>query len=258
MSDKKSKPTHIERTVYVSPNTRPGDSVAWDDWRDTDGEHTWYDGPESPGNPLGRYVARGIPMTIIEYASGSDYSGSLVERSNARCLKADFPWLITLHGGHGTFGVAYLGRREHQNDRLIEAIESLADYPLYSETDHSDLEWERASEAWDDYGRADFRRALTKYLDAVYEPDEHDLDLASDERIDDLWRAATERLQGGESFLNESGSAIHFPIDDVIEKLQRSWPGMSRPGYDGSPSLDEMLVRLAEDCTIATDTTEGA
>lgn len=263
MSDK-SKPSHIERTVYVAPTVKPGDSVRYGDWFDDESQvmRTWYDDAhEAPGNSLGRYTARGIPMTLISYATGSDYSGCLVEVSNARALKRDFPWLVEVHGGHGTFGVAYLGKRENQSDALIEAIDALTQYPLYDEQDHSDLECEREYDAWSEAygGRHDFKRALVAYFDETYAPDEHDLDDDSfNERIDALWYACTERLNGGESHLNEQGDSIYFPIDGIMKKIRASWPGMSKAGYDGSPSLDWMLVRLAEDCTVAEGVTTKA
>ena len=261
MPSDKSKNSHIERTVYVSPLTRPGDSVSYGDWRDSPDEQTWYsERYENPGNVFGRFVARGIPLTIIEYATGSDYSGNLVEISNARCLKRDFPWLVDLHGGYGTSGVAYLGKRENQNDRLIEAIDGLATYPIYDESDLSDLECERESEAWTESygGRHDFKRALVKFFDGLLDEDyEHDLDdECHDKAVDQLWYACTERLQGGESFLNESGDAIHFPINRVIEKIERVWPGVTTPGYDGSASIQDQLNTLCNACRAEEATSE--
>jgi hypothetical protein len=266
----KSQNSHIERTVYVACEVQPGGSIRYGNWEDSEerakrcGEclgrgtvhdRSWRDVRCEFCRGTGR--VRPLPLTLIDYASGSDYSGSLVEHSNYRTLKAEFPWLVEIHGSHGTFALGYLGKRKNQNPALIEAIDSLCSYCVYSDDDHSELELEKTAEAWADDGRKDFKRELEKYFNALYAPDEHDLDLASDERIDALWYAATERLCGGEDHLNEQGDQIYFPISRVIEKFRRSWPGMSRNGYDGSPSLDEMLVRLAEDCTINTANTES-
>lgn len=267
MSDK-AKRSHIERTVYVAPTVKPGDSVRHGNWQEredlarrcsecygsgaTQDRRTWRDVRCDACRGTGRVEP--VPFTIIDYATGGDYSGTLAEASNARSLKRDFPWLVKICGGYGTFGVGYLGRRENQSDALIEAIDALTDYPLYDEDDHSALEHEREYEAWEFDGRDDFKRALVAYFNAQYEPDEHDLsDEGFDAEVDLLWSASVDRLQGGEGFLNESGGNIYFPIGRVIEKYERDWPGMSRPGYDGSPSLDEMLVRLAESCTLGLD-----
>lgn len=236
MSDK-SKNSHIERTVYVSPEVQPGDSLRWGDW--VENQNGYF--------PFPSYV----PLTIIELASGSDYSGSLVEQSNARCLKRDFPWLIELHGGYSTFGVAYLGKRENQSDELIEAIDALSDYPLYSDDDHSELELEKSWEAWEDFGRDEFKTALRKYFNALYAPDEHDLDDIVNERIDVLWYDCTERLCGGEAYRNESGDSIYFPIDSVIKKIEQCWPGLDKPHYSGiRPSINVQLTAIASDATV--------
>lgn len=248
-----------ERTVYVSPSTEPGDSVRYGDWQDKPGTHTWYDGPESPDNPLGKYRAGGLPLTIIEYATGSDYSGNLVEASNARVLHEQFPWLVTIYGGHGTFGLGYLGKRENQNPELIAALDALEQYPLADEGDHSELERETVDAAWEDYGRDDFRRALVEYFDAAYTPATHDLDACPDETIDTLWCDCTERLCGGEEYVNESGDVIHFPVRDVAEKITRNWPGLNKPSYDGArPSIAEQLNTIASEYTVQTSTAQGA
>lgn len=253
MSDK-SKNTRIERTVYVLPTVKPGDSVRYGDWRDKPTDTLWLE-KRKHGDlqniSEGHYVT-GVPLTLIEATIGSDYSGNLVEISNARVLKERFPWLVEIYGDYGTAGLAYLGKRENQNPELIEAIDALTDYCLADDGDHSDLEMEMVDQAWAEDGRDDFKRALVEYFNEQYTPDEHDLDNVSDERIDRLWHDCTERLNGGESFHNEQGDQIYFPIDDIMKKIGQCWPGMSKPGYDGSPSLDWQLVRLAEDCTIDT------
>lgn len=188
-----------ETTVFVSPNVRNDDAVRYGDWRDTEGPHTWYDGQidRIPGEgPLSSYVARGVPMTLIDNAIGSNYSGNLVQISNARSLKRDFLWLVEIYGGHGTRGVAYLGKRENQNPRLLEALDFDC---LYDEDDHSSLERETADEAWSEPhgGRHDWARALAKHFDEI---EEHDLE---DERfrgsLDDLWYDCTEHFRGGEA-----------------------------------------------------------
>lgn len=260
-SNDKATNSHIERTVYVTCEVSPGGTLRYGNWEDK--EHTrcgeccgsgsvhdksWRDVRCDFCRGTGR--VKPLPLTLIERATGSDYSGNLCEKSNALALKEKFPWLVEVYGGHGTFGVAYLGKRENQNDELIEAIDSLTEYGLFDSDHHSHLEMDAVDEAWADDGRDEWKRALVEYFDAQYAPDEHDLDDDSwNERVDTLWYAATERLCGGEDHLNEQGDAIYFPIDDVIEKFEKCWPGMDRPSYDGTtPSLSEMLRTLASDC----------
>lgn len=267
MSDK-AQLSHIERRYYVAPTTTPGSSLSYGDWRDTEGPHTWYDrSREAPGNYLGSYVAKGLPLTVIELATGSDYSGTLVEISNCRVLKERFPWLVELYGGHGTRGLAYLGKRENQNDELIEAIDALTDYPLADDQDHSDLECERESEAWSEAhgGEYDFVRALAKYFDEIDEDHEHDSDLVTDALIAsagiprryyvdtltsvrDLWNEGCEafNVNGGSGYINEQGDQIYFMIDDWIDGARKpNYPAWSDSFKQAHDTMRETLVQLA-------------
>jgi hypothetical protein len=112
------------------------------------------------------------PWSILEYATGSDYSGSLVEVSNynglCELLEEHHPdgsepvvWCRT-HGGHGTFGL--LVRYELLADEVREAIDALEDYPLLDDEAHSQLECEAQGEAWENWARRDFERALSSAM----------------------------------------------------------------------------------------------
>ncbi len=252
--------SHIERRVYVAPSVKAGDSLSYGSWRDKPTDTHWIEKRRHGDlrNISEGYYVTGIPLTIIEAATGSDYSGSLVEISNARALKKEFPWLVEIHGGHGTRGLAYLGKRENQNPALLEAIDSLTDYPIFDDDHHSALEWEKTDEAWESDGREDFKRALVKYFDAQYEPDEHDLsDEGANGPVDQLWYDCTERLRGGEDHLNEQGDQIYFPIDDVIKRIRQGGACLDKPSYGGArPSINDQLLALAESATIPTDTTK--
>lgn len=261
-----------ERRVWVNATIGPGDSVRYGSWENDEHKATRCTECYGSGSVSDRSyrdkrcdvcrgtgTVRALALTLIEVATGSDYSGSLVEISNARSLKVEFPWLVEVYGGHGTRGLAYLGKRENQNPALIEAIDSLTEYPIYSDDDHSELEHEKTQEAWESDGRDDFKRALVKYFDAQYAPDEHDLYGISDERIDQLWYDCTERLMGGEDHLNEQGDQIYFPISNVIERLERCWPGLDKPSYDGArPSINVQLTSIASDATISDDENSNA
>lgn len=283
MSDK-AKNSHIERTVYVSPDVTPGSSLRYGSWEDRE------DLAKRCGNCYGSGTARDnsrrdvrcdvcrgtgrvkpLPLTIIEYATGSDYSGSLVERSNFRVLQRDFPWLVEIYGGHGTQGLAYLGRRENQNDALIEAIDSLADYPLLDESDHSELECETEDEAWSDYGESDFVCALNEYLDEIDPDYEHEV---TDETIKAcalprrhypdcldsvwaLWREGVDafNVNGGSGCANEQGDSIHFYIDEWIDSATKPvYPGWSDSFKAAHDHMRTCLARIAR----ASRTTEDS
>jgi len=106
----------------------------------------------------------------VPYASGSDYSGSTVEKANAKCIEDSYgehDWVHPVYGGHGTYAVAIgvtglLGCDEDTFDELCETLEGLDDYPLIDEDAHSALEMESADEAWDSWVADDFVRALEK------------------------------------------------------------------------------------------------
>lgn len=273
-SNDKATLSHIERRYFVAPHTRPGADIRYGDWSDTE-ISTWYDGEYHPNNPLGSYVAKGIPLTVIELATGSDYSGTLVEISNARVLKERFPWLVTMRGGHGTRGVAYLGKREHQNDELIEAIDALSDYPLVDEDDHSTLECERESEAWSEDGEQDFCKALAEYLDEIDEDHEHEITDASVSAaclpmrysgetmttVWALWREGCEafNVNGGSGYANEQGDSIYFYIDDWIDSARKpNYPGGSDYFRAARDTVRESLIVLAHFSRTTDDTSEGA
>lgn len=245
-----------ERVVYVAPTVKPGDSIQWGSWADRPESVHWFtehDRSDYPGmSSVRSHFGGGIQLTIIELATGSDYSGCLVEQSNFRVLQKAYPWLVEIYGSHGTFGLGYLGKRANQNPRLLESLDSLALYPLADEDDHSELEHETADEAWVEYGRDDFKSALVKYFDELYAPDEHDLDEIDSERIDNLWYDCTERFRGGEAYLNEQGDSIHFPIDSVMRDIRAERAGFLKPHYSGErPSICEQLVSIATDATIS-------
>jgi hypothetical protein len=168
-----------------------------------------------------------------ELCSGSDYSGSLVERANYQALLDDMPQgyedgveYITYSGGHGTYALAI--RFDALSDDLLETLESLDDYPLISEDVHSHLEMESQDEAWSNGLRSDFKTALGSALASVYEstheePDDDALEFLSDdcgeisdENIDRLFYLMADF--GNVYWVNESGSDSYIDVDDVVKR----------------------------------------
>jgi hypothetical protein len=112
----------------------------------------------------------GFPLdaiVMLEYCTYSDYSGGTVERANYKAMSEDFaaPWLKETYGGHGTTGLAidvaaWLEAYDDEDrdtiaeaESILEAIEGLEDYPLYSEDAHGELEMELENEALPDVYR---------------------------------------------------------------------------------------------------------
>ena len=76
----------------------------------------------------------------VPFASGSDYSGSTVERSNYLVFRESHTdeWVHDVYGGMGTYAVAVgvdglLACDDDTFDMICEEIEKLADYPLLDE-----------------------------------------------------------------------------------------------------------------------------
>jgi len=190
-------------TGYIDlDDATPGETITWNSWTAEGGDGK-------------------IAITLFPYANGSDYSGTLVERSNYRVLKGDEHVMrrsVLVDGGYGTFGIAYLGAPTR---RIRELCKSLDGYPLLDESDHSDLEMETEQEAWSDWGRADFKRELVEAFDDTATdgtevlPDE----LLTDELLDRTWYSfAGNHGDGGRVF--EQGDSCHFYISEAIEWLK--------------------------------------
>ncbi len=218
----------MNTTRYAPADTVAGDSLHWSDL----------------SNDRSEYYGKTIAITPIDLACWSDYSGSLVEASNARVLLADpdlAPYLVSLVGSHGSQGVAYLGTDEDPPDALRDVLACLADGSYLNDSDHSDLEMETESAAWDSFGARDFRSALADMFAELAGAD-FDLDIIDDDRIFDLWRRGCDsfNVNGGSGFENENGDSIYFYIDEWITRAERD-----------PRDLRADLIALAAECRIA-------
>ena len=137
-------------TEYVEIFPEPGGSWRYGDWIFSDSERaTW---------------------AIIDYATCSDYSGSIVERSNYTCLRDKYEdILVDVTGGHGT--CALLINADYADDVdetgrettcLVSDLDTLADYPVYNEDELSSLEMTIIDEAWDQWLCSEVRHDLEK------------------------------------------------------------------------------------------------
>lgn len=125
----------------------------WEDLADPPAGETCGYGEFSPDRE-GRYF-------LSDFLSGSDYSGSLVERSNYREFLETFGEREGVHEvseGYGTFAVAV--RIDAVDEEMAEVFDRLEDYPLLSEDAHCEMEVEAQGEAWDSWARSDFVREL--------------------------------------------------------------------------------------------------
>ena len=180
---------------YLPGDTEPGDTIRWGSWQNS---------------PTEEYS---VPFTLFPYASGSDYSGNLVEVSNYRVLQENEHVMsrsVLIQGGHGTYGIAYLGE---PTDKILELVASLESHPLLDELHHSKLESETEQREWADWGRKDFHCELEK----EFSIDELQQEV-TDEELNLTWRCfAKNHGEGGRVF--EQGEYCHFYIDHAIKWL---------------------------------------
>lgn len=180
--------------------------TTWNRWHD-DSEGRWF---------------------LPEYLSGSDYVGCLVEQSNARVFRERFAdgegrWWREVTGGYGTFGVLVRTLAYRNCTDVREFFDALEDYPLASDDDHSDLEFEAMCEAWENYGRADFLREVKAYARHIMGESYEDaidaaVDAVGDEQWDATWRDVCDRenVNGGTGYANEQGDSIHFYTREAV------------------------------------------
>ena len=115
----------------------------------------------------------------VPYASGSDYSGSTVERSNYLSFLesyGDNSFVHQVYGGYDTYAAAIgltglLTCADDTADSILEALEGLADYPVLDEEALSTLEMEGADSAWECWAADDFVKALRAKFDGVADLD---------------------------------------------------------------------------------------
>jgi hypothetical protein len=97
------------------------------------------------------------------------YEASSLHRSNNRTFRDVFSKELLLADGDAdglSLDIRFI------TEEMLSEIESLENYPLLSEDDHSSLELELQEEAWTDWAERDFSRALEKRLSSALENDE--------------------------------------------------------------------------------------
>jgi hypothetical protein len=123
---------------------------------ETDCSHQWH---QDPTDHLRTCLAehwRGVSLGFVpSYCGYSDYSNTgLVGLSNYRVLtdpgSTPDPLGGILEVGYGWNGRGVVLDLLRAPADVLEAVESLESYPLLSEDDHSQLEWDGISRLWDE------------------------------------------------------------------------------------------------------------
>ena len=157
----------------------------------------------------GRYL---LPAGL----SGSDYSGSLVEKSNLRAWEEEFgdgdgEWWTNTPGGHGTYALVIDTQNvpEDLNDKVVEFLNAVYSYPVVDETLMGEMELESQAEAWDNWARSDFESALEKEFDVEF-------DKVDGDKLYELFREACN--SANEYWVNESGGESYINVKRVVAR----------------------------------------
>jgi hypothetical protein len=166
--------------------------------------------------------ASGELYFYLPYASGSDYSGDIVCRSNALSFGESYgsnDWVHTVYGGYSTYAVAIgltglLTCADDTADSILDALEGLDDYPVLDEEALSALESEESDSAWESWVAGDFGKALeAKFADVA------DLDVPAGEALRTFFEDKCE--SANVYWYNEgSGHDMYVKVDDVVAGIE--------------------------------------
>lgn len=226
-------------------------------------------GVELDGRTFHDWDEKGKPFWIPAQCSFGDYCGSLVEKTNIKAMQEILDGIeeekgievySILHEAYSTQSLCLLPRA-FAFPEVVEALNSLTDYPLLDESLHSALELEAQAESWSSWAREDFKRELRKLVPDGFggTPQNEDQTLAdlpslnpldypatqqigldvslpwepakdgpdSEEIIDLLSEEEIDNLghlslqDGSHQPINEQGDSIHFYIEEMVKAL--SW-----------------------------------
>lgn len=106
-------------------------------------------------------------------------------------------------------GVLALKRTKDGDTSEGEALDGLDGYPVFDESDHSDLEMETQSNDWEEYGRDDFKREIKENAnEADSDVIEELVDQLSD---DEVYEFAHERWEDTGHYPEIEGTGTYFP-----------------------------------------------
>jgi len=171
-------------------------------------EHGGY---EYLGNftPADRYrgtITADTPVYVeIPGCSGSDYAGDYVTVSNHRVWLRDLGG-VDVYGGYGTYTVFV--REGARTEEMDDALEGMEDYAVLDEDDATDVEMEAQDDAWENWARADYQRALIARF-----PD----------REEEVWSLDDEALRG-----NFDETREREALDWINETGNRAWIDVER------------------------------
>ncbi len=178
-----------------------------------------YDGDELAGIRYGRWNdnRKNGRYLLPEYLSGSDYSGSLVQKSNHKAFSEMFAdgyneWWTDPSGGHGTYSILIDMQSvpEDIETDVAEFLNALHHYPLADDELHSEMEMEAQQEAWDNWARHEFIQGIERDHDV-------ELDGVGEDALRDLFQEASEAAN--EYWSNQEGDSMYIDIKRILKKV---------------------------------------
>lgn len=124
-----------------------------------------------------------------------DYCGDDVTRSNHRSMLRDLTDLVTDYTGMYSYSVLVIALDVEVDDLYLEWLSNLLDYPVWDESDWSDMTMELEAEAFADWGRDDLKREAVRLADkalASVEDVERVEDYLDDLSTEELTRLCSE------------------------------------------------------------------
>ena len=204
---------------YVLRSVQPGDSVHYSD---------------ASTMPSGE---QNQPIVTIPHTAYGEYSGTAIERSNQRVIRANTEvakHVVMLHGSWGGTGLAYIPLNPAQPKApdsvpapLVEILASLHQFQMVDAADHCVLERDLARDAWNARGRNEFREALEHLLDELDPAFNHDTasfghgTVTHDDALDRLWSTCCNAygVGDGAGFKIVSGAAVKFCFADWRKRV---------------------------------------
>ena len=155
---------------------------------------------------------------FVPYTTSSDYSGSTIEKANAKYFENTYTEYDWIHLVFGYFNIntiainvsALLNCDEDTFNELCTILEDLENYPLIDDKILCELEMELSDEAWDSWGESDFIVALENKFPNVIFDWPNDLRVFFEEKA----KKANEYWE-----CEGYGSNMHIRIDQVVKKI---------------------------------------
>lgn len=156
-----------------------------------------------------------------DYSWPGGYDAPSIYRSNNRVFRDEFRKELSLaDGDHDglSLDVRFLTLE------MIKQLESLEDYPLLSEDDHSELELELQDEAWESWVGSDWRRIVEAELDEALE--DNNLEDCADEILDKvedvgckLYELFVACCESSNTYWGEESGSQWIDLDRVASSL---------------------------------------